>query len=110
VSVKELVHELKMPRSFLRKILQILNKTGIVVSTKGLGGGFTLSKRVDKLTLADFVEAFQGPLSINECTFKKRKCPNAAMCPLKRKIDSIGSYVVNELRSITIGSLLTKGA
>ncbi len=110
VSVAELVRELKMPRPFLRKILQTMSKAGLVTSTKGIGGGFTLSKDIDKLTLADFVEAFQGPLSINECSFKKKRCPNTGGCPLKKKIDSIGNYVVNELRSITVGSLLKKGS
>ena len=110
ITVKKLADDLKMPRAFLRKILQRLNKVGLVRSTKGSGGGFRLSGDPRKITLADLIEAFQGPLSINECTFKKRACPNRRECPLKSKIEEIEDYVAAELRSTSIGSLLTKGS
>jgi len=107
VTVTELVNDLKIPRPFLRKILQVLNKAGIAKSVKGSGGGFRLVSRPDKLTLADLMEVFQGRLSINECAFKRKLCPNTARCVLKRKIDDIENYVEAELRSILIGSLLS---
>ncbi len=107
VSVSELVKELKMPRPFLRKILQVLNKKGILKSYKGLGGGFLLAKPANKIFLADLIEIFQGPLRLNECFFKKMRCPNINTCALRRKINSIERYVISELRSITIASLLS---
>lgn len=106
VTATVLVRELKIPRPFLRKILQILNKKGIVRSAKGSGGGFTLARNVNDIALSDIIEAFQGPLSINECIFKKKICPNKKTCPLRKKITEIESKVETELRSITIGSLL----
>ena len=109
VTATELVSELKIPKPFLRKILQILNKKGIVKSTKGSGGGFVLARKPNDIYLVTLIEAFQGPLSINECIFKKRVCPNRKTCPLKKKITEIENKVENELRSITIGSLLSKG-
>ena len=45
VSVKELVKNLKVPRPFLRKILQVLDKKGLLRSYKGKGGGFLLNTR-----------------------------------------------------------------
>jgi Rrf2 family protein len=106
VSVAELVKELKIPRPFLRKILQVLGKRGIVESWKGVGGGFRLALSVDKIKLSELIVIFQGTIELNECFFKKSICPNRAACPLKKKIDKIGKYVESELESITIGSLL----
>lgn len=106
ISVTELVASLKIPRPFLRKILQELTKKGLVKSYKGIGGGFKLGSSPDRIFLVDLIEVFQGPLCINECIFKKRACPNTSECPLKKRIDSIERKVEAELRTITIGSLL----
>ena len=106
ISVTELVKALKIPRPFLRKILQALGRKGIVRSSKGVGGGFGLAVPANRIYLVDLIEALQGPFSINECIFKRKLCPNVRACPLKKKIDAIGRYVESELRSITIGSLL----
>ena len=107
-TVTELTDDLKIPRPFLRKILQILNKEGVVRSFRGLGGGFAIAMKPSKIFLSDLMEAFQGPLSINECIFKKRICPNIERCSLKSKIDKIEAQVENELRSVTIGSLIRR--
>jgi Rrf2 family protein len=109
VSAAHLVKDLRIPRPFLRKILQTLGKKGIVDSAKGVGGGFRLALDPGKIYLADIIEAFQGPIKVNECMFKKKICPNRGQCPLKKKIDQIEDHVVSELQSVTIGSLLGKG-
>ncbi len=106
VSVASLVRALRIPRPFLRKILQILGKRKLIRSYKGTGGGFTLALRADKIYLVDIMEIFQGPLSLNECMFKKDLCSNRGKCPLKRKIDSIEKYVKNELSKLTVASLI----
>ena len=106
ITVSMLTKKLKIPKPFLRKILQILNKNKILRSLKGQGGGFILAVSPDKIFLVDLIEIFQGALKINECIFKKRICPNVKTCVLKKKIDRIERYVVSELESITIASLI----
>ncbi|MDP3791116.1 MAG: Rrf2 family transcriptional regulator [Candidatus Omnitrophota bacterium] len=106
VSVTELVRTLKIPHPFLRKILQTLNKKGILESHKGAGGGFILSKDPKKLYLTDIMEAFQGPFKLNECFFKKELCPNRRACFLKHKIDTIEDHMFSELKTITIASIM----
>ncbi len=109
VSVGELVGHLRIPRPFLRKILQVLNRKRILKSHKGQGGGFLLAQPVDKIFLVGLIEIFQGPLRLNECFFKKMACPNTKTCALRKKINSIEKYVIRELKSITLASLLGKG-
>jgi len=106
VSAAELAKALEVPGPFLRKILQVLNKEGVVRSRKGLAGGFRLAAKPQDISLIDLIEAFQGKLKINECLFKKSLCPNTRMCTLKNRIDGIEKYVMSELRSISIQDLL----
>jgi len=108
VSISELVEQLRMPRPFLRKALQILNKKGILHSYKGSGGGFVLSRGTQDISLLGLIEIFQGPLSLNECSFKRKECPEQRKCPLRRKIGLLEKYIISELRNISVASLLAK--
>lgn len=106
ISVSVLVKELKIPRPFLRKILQVLDKNKILRSHKGLGGGFLLDKKPESIFLLDLIEIFQERFSLNECFFKKLPCPNKERCVLRRKIQKIERYVFSQLEPITVASLL----
>lgn len=106
ISARGVVEELKMPRPFLRKILQILQKRGILNSFKGQGGGFSLAVSPKEIYLVDLIEIFQGPIKLNECILRKNICPDRDSCTLKFKIDKIERNVLSDLKSITIESLL----
>ena len=106
VTASELVRELKIPRPFLRKILQVLNKNGILKSYKGLGGGFVLALPVEKIFLLELVKIFQGKLKLNECLFKKKICPNIEKCKLNKKIANIEKFAVAELTPVSIACLI----
>lgn len=106
VSAAELVKELKIPRPFLRKILQILNREGVLESIKGKGGGFKLIGNPKMISVVDLIEIFQGPINLNECVFKKLVCPNTKRCILRKKINNIEKFVIRELKSINLLSLL----
>lgn len=109
LSVRDLTDRLAMQRPFLRKILQQLNKEGLLKSTKGRGGGFTMTVRPEKVTVFDLVEIFQGPFQLNEHLFKGKTCPFIKTCYLKKKIDNMERNLVREMRSVTIASLLKNG-
>ena len=108
VSADQLVKNLDMPRPFLRRILQALNKEGILYSFKGKGGGFVLAIPPKKINIMHLMQIFQGNIKINECTFKKNICPNVNECLLKKKIDNIEKEVIRSLEKITLYSLLNE--
>ena len=108
ISADQLVKSLEMPRPFLRKILQALNKEGLLNSSKGKGGGFTLTVSPEEITLVDVMKIFQGPVRLNECKFKKSDCPYIDDCFLKKKIDEIEKEVIAKLKAITIESIIKK--
>jgi Rrf2 family protein len=109
VSVTELVKELKIPRPFLRKILQALSKNKILESTKGVGGGFVLARNPGRIYLLDVIEAFQGPFGLKECFFKKELCPDRERCCLREKIKGIEDSVYGQLKGVNIESIMKGG-
>lgn len=108
VSVKELVKELKIPKPFLRKILQILNKKGLLKSFKGKDGGFILDNSPDKISIVDLIKIFQGNLELTECMLRKSICPDIRRCKLKKKINRLERELISEMKDITVHSLITK--
>ena len=109
VSAAEMVAQIKIPRPFLRKILQTLSGEGLLKSTKGQGGGFSLARPVEKILLTDLIRIFQSSIQLNECVFKKRICPNRSTCLLKKEIDGIEQEVLGRLGRISIASLVGAG-
>lgn len=108
VTVSELVIELKIPKPFLRRILQRLTKADMLVSLKGKRGGFMLKRSPVKIRLVDLMVVFQGQIHLNECLFKKNVCPDRKRCLLRSKISEIEKFALTKLRSITIAKLLGK--
>jgi len=106
VTAKEMVARLRIPRPFLRKILQTLNRRDILKSYKGRDGGFTLARPPERIFLIELIEAFQGPFQLNEHVFKNSPCPHKKTCGLKAKLDNIEGYVKSQLGDITLKSLI----
>jgi Rrf2 family protein len=106
ISVSELVKELDIPRPFLRKTLQTLNREDVLNSFKGKGGGFVLAMPPEEIFLLRLIDIFQKPVKLTECIFKRKICSDIGTCPLKKRIDAIEQNVISELESITIESLL----
>ncbi|OGX14804.1 MAG: hypothetical protein A2166_05825 [Omnitrophica WOR_2 bacterium RBG_13_41_10] len=106
VCVSNLVRDLKIPKPFLRKILQILQAKGILKSYKGLRGGFKLALPLHKIFLVDLIKIFKGSFKLNECIFKNKSCPNIITCVLKKKLGAIEKYLFSQLKSISMASLL----
>ena len=106
VSVEELTAQLKTPQAFLRRLLQILGKRGILKSHKGKGGGFVLKAAPGEIRILEIMRIFQGKVRMVDCALKKQICPNTASCVLRNKIKEIERNALRQLESITLGSLL----
>ena len=105
--VDALVQELGMPRSFMRKILQVLNKEGVLVSLKGKGGGFYLQHDPETVKIMDIIQIFQGEIQLTACLLQKQVCPNVANCKFKKVLDGIEDHCKNQLRKITLLGLIS---
>lgn len=78
--LNEISERQKIPPSFLSKIFQNLARVGIVSSSRGTGGGFTLTKDPRDITLLDVIEAIEGPISLNVCLTNGQACERRTLC------------------------------
>jgi len=105
VTVEDIVKEEKLPRVFLRRILQKLAEKKILFSYKGKSGGFSFMTPPKKISLADVIVIFQGEIDLTNCFLKGQICPNRTRCKIRKKIKIINSGVIKKLDGITIEGL-----
>lgn len=104
-SITEISQELMIPKPFLRRIFQELEKANIVKSFKGKSGGFELARNAEDIYMLELIKLFQGSINFHECLIKNSICPDVSTCILKEKIDKIATYAEKELGTLTIKSI-----
>jgi len=95
VSTRRIASQLNASEAHLSKVLQRLAKAGLVTSTRGPKGGFTLQKRADKVRLLDVYETIEGPLVPNHCLLGTPICDGKCIFgDLLETVDrQIGDYL-----------------
>jgi len=88
----------------LAKVLQRLAKNGLLKSSRGPQGGFTLGRKSDAVTLLDVYEAIEGPLKNNACLMRRKTC-NKKSCILGNSISSMWSIFRKHLDSTKISDI-----
>lgn len=83
VMASEVATAEEIPVNFVRKILESLAKTGLVKSYRGAGGGFTLGRPAEDISLRHVIEAVEGPLALNQCLLPST-CQNLPTCPMSQ--------------------------
>jgi len=105
VMVDDLAARVDVPRDFLAKIFQRLARAGILASTKGRGGGFTLARPAHAISLMDVVAALEGPGSLDRCVVGIDPCDERAACPLHDLFRPIRQRLKDYLATTTLADL-----
>ncbi len=87
--IAEIADEARVPRKFLEQILLDLKKRGLVHSTRGKLGGYTLGRPASEIELAEVIRTIDGPLALSPCASRMayRKCDDcldADTCPIRK--------------------------
>ncbi len=97
----------KVPPGYLSKVLQTLRRAGLVDSKRGLGGGFTLTRPTDQMTVLDVVGAVDPIKRIETCPLRLDS-HGRELCPLHRRLDQASELVEQSFAATTIADLLTE--
>jgi Rrf2 family protein len=103
VGIKEISSGTSVPEAFIAKILQDLNRKGLVQSVKGPNGGFYLDELSKKCTIADIVRAIDGNHLFVGCGMGLKNCSEKKPCPLHDEFKLIRRRIQVMLESKTIG-------
>lgn len=105
LTTRQISARAKVPAGYLSKVLQAMGRAGIVDSTRGLGGGFSLGPRPDRLTLYRIINAVDPLQRIRRCPLGIRS-HRRHLCPLHRRLDEAMASVERAFRQTTVAELL----
>ncbi|MBN2291743.1 MAG: Rrf2 family transcriptional regulator [Pirellulales bacterium] len=108
VPCSRLATEGQMPERFLLQILRNLVAHGILTSTRGVDGGYSLDRDPDEISLLDVIEAIDGPLVPNLPLGEG--LPTESQLRLKEVISDITEESRRQLATIKLAHLLPEPA
>jgi Rrf2 family transcriptional regulator, nitric oxide-sensitive transcriptional repressor len=97
----------KVPKAYLSKVLQSLSRAGIVHSQRGIGGGMSLVKSPEELTILEVVNAVEPLVRIRTCPLKL-DAHGDRLCPLHRRLDSALAMVEEAFGRTTLAEILAE--
>ena len=95
-----------IPEEFLHKTIQILSRAGLVVTQRGVQGGVRLGRPLDELTVADVIEAMEGPIALNVCLSPGFHCQNMQSCQVRQVLTSAQAAMIQELKKKSLADLV----
>lgn len=108
VLIDEIAEKLAVPRHFLAKVMKQLVKEGILDSTKGPYGGFSMNAKTMSAKLIHLVKITDGVEQFNTCVLSLRKCNSRNPCPLHHQMMKLRDDMLAEFSKRSIGDLLNK--
>jgi len=105
-SMKEISHEQHIPLNYLAKIMRRLVKKGLVRSSVGPDGGYTLRKLPNEINLRDIYEAIEGEIRMVDCMDKDAICVFHESCPQLPVWDRIQVSMIKILEDTTLEDML----
>lgn len=88
------------------KLLKILQKAEILVSVRGVKGGYSLARSPAKISLATIINVLEGPIALTECNESHRGCEQAHGCRIQGNWHLINQRVHLALESVTLADMI----
>ncbi len=102
---REIAEATKVPSGYLAKVMQTLVKTGLVHSRRGLGGGFTLERSPETISILDVINAVDPLQRILSCPLALPEHRDS-LCPLHRRLDQTMADIEKALGVVTIADIM----
>lgn len=94
-----------IPMAFLERILAGLRNGGLVLTARGVSGGYRLARSAEQISVADVVEALEGPLSLVGCLPDGQGCERAGGCASRQVWRRLDDAISGALGAITLEDL-----
>ncbi len=109
ISVKEISDTENIPYELLAKILQKLGKTNLLISQKGINGGYILGIQPQKISISDIMLAVDEEIQVTDCmkeSGSKLDCERFDCCSIKEPLKNIQNEVKKIFHKTKISDLV----
>src|SRR5213082_2792748 len=104
-SAREIAALYNIPIELMAKVLQRLVRRGLLASHQGTRGGYELARRPTQISVADVIQAIDGPVTVTACSTEENQCEQFAKCNVRDPLWKVRERILSALGECTIAEL-----
>ena len=104
-SAREIAEQYDIPIELMAKVLQRLVRGGLLASHHGTRGGYQLARGATQISVADVIQAIEGPVSVTACSTEDGQCEQYAKCNVRDPLWRVRERILSALGECTIAEL-----
>jgi Rrf2 family protein len=104
-SAREIAELYDIPIELMAKVLQRLVRRGLLASHQGTRGGYQLARMPAQISVADVIQAIDGPVTVTACSDEGQQCEQFAKCNVRDPLWRVRERILAALGECTIAEL-----
>jgi Rrf2 family protein len=109
-SAREIAEQYDIPIELMAKVLQRLVRTGLLTSHQGTRGGYALSRSSTTISVADVIQAIDGPFTVTACSSESDAgCEQYSKCSIRDPLWRIKERIVAALGTVSLAEMASEG-
>ena len=108
VSTAAISEAQSIPLPFLTKAIAHLVRAGLVTTNRGMGGGVSIARAPEDITLLDVLEAVEGPITLNRCLMRGLLCEMEPYCAVHDVWHEVQEHLIRDLKAVRLDELVRK--
>lgn len=111
IALKDIAERQDISKKYLEQIIPVLNRSGLLQTSRGFQGGYRLIKKPSEYTVLEILNATEGSMSPVACLEgDENNCPRKGECLTLPVWQGLKDAVENYLGSITLEDILANGS
>jgi len=106
-SAREIAEQYDIPIELMAKVLQQLARRRLLTSHQGTRGGYRLARASSAISVADIIQAIDGPLTVTACSTEAENCGQYAKCSVRDPLWRIKDRIVLALSTCSLQEIAT---
>ncbi len=102
----QISQETGVPLPTVAKLLSALAHGRLIDSHRGAAGGYTLNRPAEEISVAEIIQALEGPIALTACVEgSEDDCDVAALCPRRGNWDRVNRAIHGALSEVTLADM-----
>ena len=104
-SAREISESYDIPLELLAKVLQRLVRSRLLVSVQGTRGGYRLARPASAISVADVIQAVDGPVTVTACSEDDHNCDQYTKCSIRDPLWKIKYRILDALNTVSVAEM-----
>jgi Rrf2 family protein len=104
-SAREMSEAYDIPLELLAKVLQRLVRARLLVSVQGTRGGYRLGRPATAISVADVIQAVDGPVTVTACSTDDHNCDQYSKCSIRDPLWKIKNRIFDALNTVSVAEM-----